>query len=61
MRFDIYRDGEFVNAIEAAEEFVIGYCEKNGYTFERIAVPEQEPEPTAEEILKTMLGVTRYE
>lgn len=61
MRFDIYKDNEFVNSIEASEEFVAYYCEQNNCTFMAVAVPDPEPEPTTEEILKTMLGVTRYE
>lgn len=58
MRYNIYKDGEFVNAIEASEEFAQTYCEKNGYTYEEIEV---EPIPatdeiTAEEALAILLG-----
>lgn len=58
MKYDIYKDGEFVNAIEASEEFVSGYCEKNGYTYEEVAEPVVEVEPTTKEVLNALLGVT---
>lgn len=49
MRYNIYHNGEYVNAIEASEEFTQKYCEKNGYTYEEIPVePAPTPEPTPE-------------
>ena len=62
--YKIYKDGEEINRIVSNEPFVTNYCEANGYTFELepIPVPEPiEPEPTAEELIDIMLGVSRYE
>lgn len=64
MRYKILNDGEVINTIVANESFVTEYCEKNGYTYEEEILPEPEPvepEPTTEEILDAMLGVSRYE
>ncbi len=60
MRYNIYNHGEFVNAIEASEEFTQTYCEKNGYTYEGIEVEPETPtatdEITAEEALAILIG-----
>ena len=69
MRFLIYNsNGERVNTIVANESFVKNYCEIGGYTYESVKDPEPRPmpepvveEPTTEEILYAMLGVSRYE
>lgn len=46
MTYDIYKDGTLVNTIIAKEDFVIPYCQENGYTYiERAAqTPQQQPE-----------------
>lgn len=49
MRYKIYLNGELVNTIVASESFVIGYCEKHGYTYEADPLPEPEPEPETPE------------
>lgn len=62
--YKILKDGEEVNTIVAGTDFVENYCAKNGFTFEEVVEPEPEetkPEPTTEEILNAMLGVSRYE
>lgn len=59
--------GEIVNSIVADEEFVNSYCEENSYTYEpgpeECETPESEPsyEPTMEEIMNALLGVTADE
>lgn len=45
MKWTIYNNGEYVNAIVASEEFVQEYCTENGYAYELIEEPEPEPEP----------------
>lgn len=51
-RYKLYKDGEFVNAIEADLMFTMAYCQSQGLTYEEIpARPEPEPESTTEEIL----------
>ena len=62
MRYKIFKDGEEVNTIVASPDFVDSYCAANGYTYEEDPLPEEEPvepEPTTEEILDAMLGVTK--
>ena len=49
MRYKIYLNGELVNTIVASESFVIGYCEKYGYTYEADPLPVPEPEPETPE------------
>lgn len=46
MIYDIYKDGTLVNTIVANEDFVVPYCQENGYTYiERAAqTPPQQPE-----------------
>ena len=44
MRYRILNGQELVNTIEAEEPFVVGYCARNGYTFEMEPDPEPEPE-----------------
>lgn len=59
MTYDIYSGDTWVNAIVAGADFVASYCETNGYTFkERPATPEPDPEPTTDELLNILLGVT---
>lgn len=61
MTYKLLKDGEVVNTIVGSAAFVAAYCEVMGYTFEE--VPEEptvptEPEPTTEELLNILLGVT---
>lgn len=59
MNYEIYSGGELVNTIVANEEFVKTYCDANGYTFsERAEAPASAPEPTTDELLNILLGVT---
>lgn len=69
MNWKLYNtDGEVVNTIVADEVFVAEYCEKHGYTFERMPDPESVPEPvpepvpeaepTADELMDILLGVS---
>ena len=61
MNYKIFKDGEEINTIVADEAFVTAYCAKHGYTFEEYQMPpepEPEAEPTTEEILNAMLGVS---
>lgn len=47
MRYKIYQNGTYENTIIADLDFVIPYCEENGYTYELEELPEPEPvEPT---------------
>ena len=48
MKYKIMKDGDVINTIVADEAFVTDYCEKNGYTFEKIPEPKPEPEPETE-------------
>ena len=61
MIYKLLKDGEVVNTIVGSAAFVTAYCEATGYTFEELPEepkPETIPEPTTEEILDTLLGVT---
>lgn len=61
MTYKLLKDGELVNTIVASEDFIIPYAESMGYTFEKVPEepkPEIEPEPTSEELLDILLGVT---
>ena len=60
MDYEIYKDGTLVNTIRADELFVSAYCEKHGYTYKEREIPATawEPEPTTEDILNAMLGVS---
>lgn len=64
MIYKLLKDGETVNTIVASPGFVDAYCREMGYTYELVPEPEQpdqpEPgqEPTTEEILDVLLGVT---
>lgn len=60
--YRIFKDGELINTIVADKAFCALYCDANGYTYELMPEPEPEPvepEPTTEEILDAMLGVTK--
>ena len=61
MIYKIFENGDEINRIIADSEFVENYCAENGYTYEVEPEPDIETEPTAEEILYAMLGVSRYE
>ena len=59
--YKIYKDGEEINRIVSNEPFVTNYCDVNGYTYEPELAPAPEPiepEPTAEELIDIMLGVS---
>lgn len=58
MRYKILSDGKQINIIAADEFFVEDYCTKNGYTFEKIIDPPPEPEPTDNDVLNALLGVS---
>lgn len=61
MTYKLLKDGEVVNTIVGSADFVTAYCEAMGYTFEEVPeepTPEIEPEPTSEELLDILLGVT---
>ena len=61
MTYKLLKDGEVVNVIVGSAAFVTAYCEAMGYTFEEVPEepkPEAVPEPTTEEILNALLGVT---
>lgn len=62
MIYEIYSGDTLVNAIVADEDFVFSYCEANGYTYsERVEAPVPDPgpsEPTTDELLNILLGVT---
>lgn len=49
MNYKIFKDGAEINTIFADESFVISYCERHGYTFEKLPEPAPEPEPETEE------------
>lgn len=48
--YRIFQDGNEINTIVADEDFCSTYCERNGYTYELMPMPEpEEPtEPTTE-------------
>lgn len=49
MKYKILKDGEVINAIVAEPDFVEGYCEANGYTYEALAAWDAaHPETPAE-------------
>lgn len=59
MTYEIYSGDTLVNTIVASEEFVKTYCDANGYTFsERAETPAPDPDPTTDELLSILLGVT---
>ena len=45
MRYKIYKNGTYENTIIADLDFVIPYCEENGYTYELEELPEPETTP----------------
>ena len=47
MNWKIYENGEHINTIVADEEWLKGYCERNGYAYE-LEVPPDPPEPQPE-------------
>ena len=64
MDYKIFENGEHINTICADEAFVIAYCALYGYTYEVVPEPHvepEEPEPTIEELINIMLGVTSDE
>lgn len=56
--YRLFKDNIEVNIIVADEAFCEAYCGKYGYTYELIPEPKIETEPTTEDILNAMLGVT---
>lgn len=59
MTYEIYSGDELVNTIVADAQFVATYCEANGYTYSaRAETPAPAPEPTTDELLNILLGVT---
>lgn len=52
MRYKILKNGEEINVIESSPEFVLKYCQSNGYDFielEDSVLDPAEPPPTTEE------------
>ena len=49
MRYKIFENGVEVNTIIADEDFVSGYCEANGYTYQEERIPAPDPAPTTED------------
>ena len=45
--YKIFENGKEINRIVADEDFVVPYCERNGYTYE-LEVPPEPPEPQPE-------------
>lgn len=43
--YKIFEGGEEINRIVADEDFVVPYCEENGYTYELEVPPEPRPGP----------------
>ena len=59
MVYKLIKDGEVINTIEATPAFVDAYANAMGYTYEEVEpIPVTEPEPTTEDILNAMLGVS---
>ena len=62
MIYEIYSGDTLVNTIVADEAFVSSYCAANGYTYsERAEEPVPDPvplEPTTDELMNILLGVT---
>ena len=60
MIFEIYEGNRLVNRIVASEDFVSAYCSENRYTYKIVSAkpPETEPDPTTDELLNILLGVT---
>lgn len=46
MKFKIYKGESHINTIVGGESFVKSWCDKNGYTCEKVpsAEPQQEPQ-----------------
>ena len=44
MNWKLFKNGEHINTIVAEEEWLKGYCERHGYTYE-LEVPPEPPEP----------------
>ena len=65
MIWKLFKDGELVNTIVSDEAFALRYAEEMGYTAELVGeAPAPEPdetEPTVEELIDIMLGVTSDE
>ena len=61
MRYKLYQNGEYKNAIIADEAFCKKYCELKGYTYELIEEKPKAPSvtPTTDDIINTLLGVTK--
>lgn len=61
-KYIIFKDDIEINRIVSDEEFIIVYCNKQGYTYEEYSIetpekPETETEPTIDEVLNVLLGV----
>ena len=50
MQYEIFKDLELVNTIEADEEFCAAYCQEMGYTY-RLRAEQNEPAPTETQVL----------
>lgn len=66
MKYKILSNGEEINRIVADESFCKTYCDQNEYTYEPIldedpVITTASVEPTTEEILNALLGVTSNE
>lgn len=59
-KYNLYKDGEFVNAIEADLMFTMAYCQTQGFTFEEIPFEQINPEPTEEDDTAAMLVDHEY-
>ena len=58
MRYNIFKNGTFINSIASDLEFVNKYCSENNYTYELLEEPDPLPDPepmTTEEIEETLL------
>lgn len=61
MTYKLIKNGDVINTIVGSYAFITAYCDNMGYTFEEVPEepkPDIKKEPTTEEILNALLGVT---
>lgn len=58
-RYNLYKNGEFVNSIEAELMFTMAFCQSQGLTYEEVMIsPEPESGPTQIDRMEAQVAYT---